>query len=164
MATSNTIMSRLRERAEELLGQGLTDHRAFRVLKSEFRSVERDMLLRAIKLPGAPTGINRLWTQMGQPLRPVVIRQWGRKQFVAVEPVTMRERIMTMVRKNPLTLEVAAKDLWVGDWVVDRGPVVAVAGTGLIVVTFENDEGAVYWHDDKILVHMEDYGESEATN
>ncbi len=81
MATPNTTMSRVRIRAEELLSLGLTRHRAFRVLRSEFRYVERDMLLRAVPLPGAPRGVNPGWTEHGQCLRPVVIRTWGKKRL-----------------------------------------------------------------------------------
>lgn len=81
MATPITTMSRVRVRAEELLSLGLTKHRAFRVLKREFRDVERDMLHKAIPLRGAPRGVNPTWTEHGQCLRPVVIRTWGKKKL-----------------------------------------------------------------------------------
>lgn len=81
MATPTTTMSRVRDRAEELLGLGLTKHRAFGVLKREFRDVERDMLHKAIPLQGAPIGANPSWTEHGQCLRPVVIRTWGKKKL-----------------------------------------------------------------------------------
>lgn len=74
MANSTITMSRLRVRAEELLGLGLTRHRAFRVLKSDFPSVERDVLLKAIPIKGAPKGVTPTWALWGQPLRPCQIR------------------------------------------------------------------------------------------
>lgn len=80
MATPVTTMSILHARADELLGLGLTKHRAFRVLRREFPSTERDMLLRAMPLRGAPKGVNPLWADR-HPLHPVTIRTWGRKRL-----------------------------------------------------------------------------------
>lgn len=56
-------MENLRERAAQLRRQGLTSHRAFRVLKREFPGAERDILVRASQIPGAPTGYLPSWAQ-----------------------------------------------------------------------------------------------------
>ena len=50
-------MENLRERAAELRRQGLTRHRAFRVLKREFPHAERDVLVIAAGLNGATPGL-----------------------------------------------------------------------------------------------------------
>lgn len=71
-------MSDLRASADALLGLGLTKHRAFRVLRRLYPDAERDQLLLAIPLRGAPTGVTPDWP--ANRLRPVVIRQWGRKR------------------------------------------------------------------------------------
>jgi hypothetical protein len=56
-------MANLRDRADELRSQGLTKHRAFRMLRREFPHAERDSLVRAAQLPGAPTGYFPPWAQ-----------------------------------------------------------------------------------------------------
>lgn len=53
----------LYDRAVKLRQRGLTAHRAFRVLRNEFPHAERDSLVRAAKLPGAPTGYFPGWAQ-----------------------------------------------------------------------------------------------------
>lgn len=53
----------LSNRAVELRRLGLTPHRAFRMLRREFPHAERDSLVRAARLPGAPTGILPSWAQ-----------------------------------------------------------------------------------------------------
>lgn len=83
MATPVTTMSILHARADALLSLGLTKHRAFRVLRGEFPAVERDMLLKAMPLRGAPKGVTPLWADRN-PLHPVTIRTWGRKKAQAL--------------------------------------------------------------------------------
>lgn len=68
----------LRTRAEELRATGLTPLRTFWALRREFPGAERDQLVIAAQLPGAPRGINPTWTEVGQSLRPVVVR-WQKK-------------------------------------------------------------------------------------
>lgn len=79
-------MADLRSRAVELSSQpGMTPLRAFRVLRREFPSAERDMLVRASRLRGAPTGYLPSWAQRigedgkihpnGALLRPVIAKK-----------------------------------------------------------------------------------------
>lgn len=72
-------MANLRERADELRATGLTPLRTFWALQREFPGAERDHLVIAAKLPGAPRGINPFWTEIGQTLRPVIVR-WQKKK------------------------------------------------------------------------------------
>ena len=53
----------LHERAAELRSQGLTEIRVFRMLKREFPNAERDLLVRASRIQGAPTGCLPSWAQ-----------------------------------------------------------------------------------------------------
>lgn len=90
-------MSDLRACADELMGLGLTKHRAFRVLRKRFPDAERDQLLLVIPLRGAPKHVTPTWALWGQPLRPTQIRflpKNRKKHPKETQPViiTTRER------------------------------------------------------------------------
>jgi len=57
-------VANLRIRATELRSLGLTKHQAFRLLKHEFPHAERDQLVSATNLSGAPTGYHPIWVQV----------------------------------------------------------------------------------------------------
>jgi len=78
-------MADLQDRAQEMrLKQQMTPLRVFRALRREFPHAERDILVRAARLEGSPTGYLPGWAQRvgkggraeanGGVLRPVVYR------------------------------------------------------------------------------------------
>lgn len=75
-----TVMSALHSRADDLRQlPKVTPHRLLQILKAEFPHADRDMLVRAAKLEGAPRGVTPEWAMHGQPLRPTQIRFQAKK-------------------------------------------------------------------------------------
>ena len=72
-------MRDLHKRADQLRRVGMTRHRILVQLRHEFPGTDRDFLVRAAQIPGAPLGITPEWALHGQPLRPTQIRFQAKK-------------------------------------------------------------------------------------
>lgn len=180
----------LRNRAEQLRSQGLTNHRAFRVLRSEFRDAERDELHLVMPLKGAPKGVTPGWALWGQPLRPTQIRFQSKGapikegELVTVRTVGEPPKKKAKGKGVPAawqavldtltdeggetemvtipTVVVPANDVTGGDWIEGFGEVAAVAHikTGVYVVG-ESGDSMILPKDKPTEVRLEDPGKEK---
>lgn len=153
-------MSELFGRAETLRGHGLTELRIFWRLRNEFPVAERDMLLKAARLEGSPTGITPGWALWGQPLRPTQIRFKQKSDGRPDERIAVRTRKVLAVDYPLLTVE--ANDLREGDWIENIGRVeTAYPAKKHIVVNLGDGRVEIYLSDAPVRIHLEDKGDLE---
>lgn len=179
----------LRNRADQLRSQGLTNHRAFRVLCKEFPNAERDSLVDAARLPGARTGVNPWWSTWGRSLRPTQIRYQQKgaplKEDMLVTVRTVGEpakkakgnrvpaawqavldRLTSEGGETDMvtvpTVVVPAYDVTGGDWIEGFGEVAAVAHIkrGVYVVG-ESGDSMILPNDKPTEVRLEDPGKEK---
>lgn len=152
-------LSALFDRAETLRGHGLTERRIYGHLRNEFPNAERDVLLRAAKLEGSPTGVTPGWALWGQPLRPTQIRFQTKGAGRSDEDkVTVRTRKVVAVNYPLITVE--ANDVREGDWIEDVGLVdSAFSHKRWTFISLANDESLIYKTDAPVIVRLEDEGE-----
>ena len=151
MASLSTIQARADELRE--LHPRLTPLRLFGVLYREFRGAERDFLVRAARLEGAPIGVTPGWGR----LHPVVAR-WQRKGRPE-EPVIKSERKVIAVDYPEITIE--ARELRPHDWLVGHGAMTKLGSYSTMVIVWFTDGKTVNFHPrEHVRVRLEDCGET----
>lgn len=154
MATVSAVF----DRAETLRGHGLTNLRIFWRLRREFRNVERDILLRASRIEGAPGGVTPGWALWGQPLRSCQIRFKTKEMRRPEDKVTVRTRKVISVDYPLLTVE--ANDLREGDWIENVGHVESAWTYKKHTYVGLADDALVFPNEAPVQIRLEDKGET----
>ena len=157
-------MRHLFRRADQLYSlPGMTRHRVLARLKREFPHTDRDLLVRASRIEGAPTGGQASWVQMnGNLLHPVTISRDPRKRLpyfpATVRTVTKGELMRRQAKANgALTIDVDASELLPGDMVAGQGLVGAVIVRGTVIAQI-GGRHRILPKTERLTIHLEDDG------